>query len=52
MTPVQQAAKELADAAHRTAAKYGLEFEDLNRAMDLAKEAIDQKHRGNEQKKS
>lgn len=44
-TPVELTAEALAEFAHEQARKHGLNFEDLNRAMDIAKVSIDQTHR-------
>jgi hypothetical protein len=45
MTPVQKAVKDLVNQAHDIADEHDLNFEDLNRAMDLAKVEVDQIHR-------
>ncbi len=44
-TPVEVVAHALVTLAHDLATQNGLNFEDLNRAMDLAKVEVDQVHR-------
>lgn len=45
MTAVQKTARDLVDFAHELAKENDLNFEDLSRAMDLAKVEVDQVHR-------
>ena len=45
MTPVETAVQYFVIEAHRVAQENGLSFEDLNRAIDLAKVEVDQVHR-------